>query len=191
LKIETLEPCSFALREGVIIDYLREIEAESLPPVPDVEDKKLRGRFRHRQAFRLRRIARPAGRRFGGKNFRRARAVYNLQRHWRTLLSAAALLHDVGYHISHESHHKHSLYLIKHSEITGFSENEKKSSPTSRVIIAARCPERYKRIYQRKSRRSFELKRQSKFGKTASNFTKAVFFEVMSRIFRQNVKIFS
>jgi exopolyphosphatase/guanosine-5'-triphosphate,3'-diphosphate pyrophosphatase len=31
----------------------------------------------------------------------------------------------VGYHISHESHHKHSLYLIKHSEITGFSESEK------------------------------------------------------------------
>jgi exopolyphosphatase/guanosine-5'-triphosphate,3'-diphosphate pyrophosphatase len=41
------------------------------------------------------------------------------------LLSAAALLHDVGYHISHESHHKHSYYLIKHSEMTGFSETEK------------------------------------------------------------------
>ena len=48
-----------------------------------------------------------------------------LSRHGRTLLSAAALLHDVGYHISHESHHKHSHYLIKHSEITGFSEIEK------------------------------------------------------------------
>ena len=45
LKIETLQPCGFALREGVIIDYLREIEAESLPPVPDVEDKRLRGVF--------------------------------------------------------------------------------------------------------------------------------------------------
>jgi exopolyphosphatase/guanosine-5'-triphosphate,3'-diphosphate pyrophosphatase len=51
--------------------------------------------------------------------------IYNLKRHGRTLLSAAALLHDVGYHISHESHHKHSFYLIKNSEITGFTETEK------------------------------------------------------------------
>ena len=38
-----------------------------------------------------------------------------LTRHDRTLLSAAALLHDVGYHIAQESHHKHTLYLIKNS----------------------------------------------------------------------------
>ena len=48
-----------------------------------------------------------------------------MDRHQRTLLSAAALLHDVGYHIAHESHHKHALYLIKHSELTGFSEAER------------------------------------------------------------------
>jgi exopolyphosphatase/guanosine-5'-triphosphate,3'-diphosphate pyrophosphatase len=41
------------------------------------------------------------------------------------MLSAAALLHDVGYHIAHEAHHKHSLYLIKNSELTGFSEAER------------------------------------------------------------------
>ncbi|HQU82995.1 MAG TPA: Ppx/GppA phosphatase family protein [Pyrinomonadaceae bacterium] len=125
LGIETVQPCGFALREGVIIDYLREIESESLPPVPDVEDRKLRGVF-------------AVGRRFGyeekhalqtaflaEKIFDELAPVYKLERHWRTLLSAAALLHDVGYHISHESHHKHSLYLIKHSEMTGFSETEK------------------------------------------------------------------
>ena len=49
----------------------------------------------------------------------------NFTRHQRTLLSAAALLHDVGYHIAHDSHHKHSLYLIKNSELTGFSEAER------------------------------------------------------------------
>ena len=49
----------------------------------------------------------------------------SLTRHQRTLLSAAALLHDAGYHIAHEEHHKHSLYLIKHSELTGFSEAER------------------------------------------------------------------
>jgi len=124
-KIQTLQPCGYALREGVIIDYLREIESESMPPVPDVEDKKLRDVF-------------AIGRRYGyeeshalqvadlaEKIFDALAPVYKLSRHGRTLLSAAALLHDVGYHISHESHHKHSYYLIKHSEITGFSEIEK------------------------------------------------------------------
>ena len=125
LKIETLQPCAYALREGVIIDYLRLIEAESLPPVPDVEDRRLRDVF-------------AVGRRYGYEEshalqvadlaemiFDALASVYNLKRHNRTLLSAAALLHDVGYHISHESHHKHSFYLIKNSEMTGFSETEK------------------------------------------------------------------
>ena len=125
LNIETLQTCSYALREGVIIDYLREIEAEALPPVPVVEDLRLRDVF-------------AVGRRFGYEEqhslqvaflaeriFDDIAPVFNLKRRWRTFLSAAALLHDVGYHISHEAHHKHSLYLIKHSEMTGFSEIEK------------------------------------------------------------------
>jgi exopolyphosphatase/guanosine-5'-triphosphate,3'-diphosphate pyrophosphatase len=123
--IKTVVPCPYALREGVIIDHLQEIEMEQLPPVPDVEDIRLRDVF-------------AVGRRFGyeethalqvatmaEKIFDAMAPVFGLSRHDRTLLSAAALLHDVGYHISHEDHHKHSLYLIKHSEMTGFSESEK------------------------------------------------------------------
>ncbi len=125
LGIDALDPCPYALREGVIIDQLREIETESLPPVPDVDDRKLRDVF-------------AVGRRFGyeenhalkvadmaEKIFDELAPIYDLGRYERTLLSAAALLHDVGYHISHEAHHKHSLYLIKYSEITGFTEDEK------------------------------------------------------------------
>jgi exopolyphosphatase/guanosine-5'-triphosphate,3'-diphosphate pyrophosphatase len=125
LRIEALEPCYFALREGVIIDYLREIEAEELPPVPDVLDTRLRGVFAigRRYGYEERHALQVAV--LAEKIFDQIASVYNLKRHWRTLLSAAALLHDVGYHISHESHHKHSLYLIKYSEITGFSEDEK------------------------------------------------------------------
>ena len=51
--------------------------------------------------------------------------VETLTRHHRTLLLAGALLHDVGYHIANESHHKHSCYLIANSELTGFSESER------------------------------------------------------------------
>ena len=31
----------------------------------------------------------------------------------------------MGYHISHDSHHKHTLYLIRSSELTYFSESER------------------------------------------------------------------
>lgn len=42
----------------------------------------------------------------------------------RLLLLVAALLHDIGGFISHDGHHKHSLYLISHSELPRLSPNE-------------------------------------------------------------------
>lgn len=42
----------------------------------------------------------------------------------RTLLEAAALLHDVGYHIAYERHHRHSYHLISYAELAGFNTKE-------------------------------------------------------------------
>lgn len=42
----------------------------------------------------------------------------------RQLLSDAALLHDVGYHINYDKHHKHSYHLIIHAELLGMSPEE-------------------------------------------------------------------
>jgi exopolyphosphatase / guanosine-5'-triphosphate,3'-diphosphate pyrophosphatase len=42
----------------------------------------------------------------------------------RELLEGAALLHDVGYHIAYERHHKHSYHLISYAELPGFSAHE-------------------------------------------------------------------
>ncbi|MGI8619864.1 MAG: HD domain-containing protein [Gemmatimonadaceae bacterium] len=47
----------------------------------------------------------------------------------RTLLSDAALLHDIGYHINYDNHHKHSYHLISHAELLGLS-------PVEQVIVA-------------------------------------------------------
>jgi exopolyphosphatase/guanosine-5'-triphosphate,3'-diphosphate pyrophosphatase len=125
LGINYLRTCDWALREGVIIDRLREIDAESRPPLPNITDPRLRS-------------VHALGRRFGYEEghahhvARLAEQIFDafapsqtLSRHHRTLLSAAALLHDIGYHIAHEAHHKHALYLIKNSELTGFSEAER------------------------------------------------------------------
>jgi exopolyphosphatase/guanosine-5'-triphosphate,3'-diphosphate pyrophosphatase len=47
----------------------------------------------------------------------------------RALLSDAALLHDIGYHINYEDHHKHSYHLISHAELLGMT-------PVEQVIVA-------------------------------------------------------
>jgi exopolyphosphatase/guanosine-5'-triphosphate,3'-diphosphate pyrophosphatase len=47
----------------------------------------------------------------------------------RQLLSDAALLHDVGYHINYEKHHKHSFHLISHAELLGMT-------PAQQVVVA-------------------------------------------------------
>jgi exopolyphosphatase/guanosine-5'-triphosphate,3'-diphosphate pyrophosphatase len=125
LSINHLRTCDWALREGVIIDFLREVEAESKPPLPDEADPRLLGvhavgrRFGYEETH-ARQVAR-----FAEAIFDEVASAAGLTRHHRTLLSAAALLHDVGYHIAHEGHHKHALYLIKNSELTGFSEAER------------------------------------------------------------------
>ena len=43
----------------------------------------------------------------------------------RLLLRASALLHDVGDFVRYDGHHKHSFYLIAHSDIMGLSRDER------------------------------------------------------------------
>ncbi len=50
---------------------------------------------------------------------------FGLKKNDRRLLEAAALLHDVGYFISYNSHHKHSHHLIRHADLFGFSPRER------------------------------------------------------------------
>ena len=125
LEIESLRTCDWALREGVIINQLLEMDAESRPPAPDVFDPRLRGVLAVGRRFGFEEAHAHHVTRLAEKIFDQLSGAYKLSRHQRHLLSAAALLHDVGYHIAHEFHHKHSLYLIKNSELTGFSEAER------------------------------------------------------------------
>ena len=125
LGINVIRTCDWALREGVIIDSLREWEDEARPPSPDFADQKLRGvhavgrRFGYEETH-ARQVAKLAE-----KIFDSIAPGANLSRHHRTLMLAGALLHDIGYHIAHDSHQKHALYLITNSELTGFSEVER------------------------------------------------------------------
>jgi len=51
--------------------------------------------------------------------FEQLRAEHKLDSHYEVLLHVAALLHETGAFVSSRSMHKHSLYLIRNSEIFG------------------------------------------------------------------------
>ncbi len=65
----------------------------------------------------------------------------------RELLTAAALLHDVGYLISHARHHKHSYHIIRHSGMPGFTGRE-----IEMIALLARY---HRRAYPKKSHPEF------------------------------------
>jgi exopolyphosphatase/guanosine-5'-triphosphate,3'-diphosphate pyrophosphatase len=47
----------------------------------------------------------------------------------RKLLADAALLHDIGYHISYDKHNKHSYHLVEHADLLGMT-------PADQIMVA-------------------------------------------------------
>jgi exopolyphosphatase / guanosine-5'-triphosphate,3'-diphosphate pyrophosphatase len=68
-------------------------------------------------------------RRLSERIFDQLAGPVNLDPGARDLLSAAALLHDVGYVVSYRGHHKHTYRLLSHAQLEGFT-------PREREIIA-------------------------------------------------------
>jgi exopolyphosphatase / guanosine-5'-triphosphate,3'-diphosphate pyrophosphatase len=85
--------------------------------------------------------------RLAGRLFDELREPLELEPGDRELLVAAALLHDIGYLISHAKHHKHSYHMITHSGLPGFSGRE-----TEVVAAVARY---HRRTHPRKSHEAF------------------------------------
>lgn len=58
------------------------------------------------------------------KLFDQLRSEHKLDNRHEVILYVAALLHEIGMQINVRSHHKHSLYMIKHSGLFGLSRSE-------------------------------------------------------------------
>jgi exopolyphosphatase/guanosine-5'-triphosphate,3'-diphosphate pyrophosphatase len=62
--------------------------------------------------------------------FDQLQSVHQLPVEYRLWIQAAAMMQEVGKYMNHQGHHRHTQYIIAHSEIFGFS-------PAQRAIVAA------------------------------------------------------
>ncbi len=112
-----------ALREGMVVYFIHE-NYERLERVSPYADVRRRSVYEvgHRFGWDLKHAQHVTA--MALLLFDVCRPLHGLGREERELLEYASLLHDVGYYISRSSHHKHSLYLIKQADWTGFQPEE-------------------------------------------------------------------
>lgn len=115
--------CDLSLREGLVLDYIarhrREIaQADRYPDVRrrSVFELAERCKYWPEHSQQVARLAVAL--------FDQTRAIHGLTDREREWLEYAAILHDVGVHISYERHHKHSHYLIRNGQLRGFEPHE-------------------------------------------------------------------
>jgi exopolyphosphatase / guanosine-5'-triphosphate,3'-diphosphate pyrophosphatase len=114
LNVVTMEPSEGALRLGVVHDMLHRTETPSSADPRAITVSRMQQRY--------------------GVDLEQSRRVAALaQTFWLrvdasgpdALLSWAASLHEIGMAIAHVDYHRHSAYVIEHSDIYGFSEQER------------------------------------------------------------------
>lgn len=122
--LEEIHPCERALREGVVADYAAR-NAKGL----EIHDEEIADPRRRSVYFLARRLGAldPHSRqtaRLALKLFDTLSPVHGLEPGDRELLEYAALLHDAGYWIGSDKHHKHAYYLITEGPLESFSREE-------------------------------------------------------------------
>jgi exopolyphosphatase / guanosine-5'-triphosphate,3'-diphosphate pyrophosphatase len=159
LGLESIVICERALREGVIVDWML---SHGL-----IED-----RLRYQSSVRQRSVIKTAKKyqvnlahservaMLALSLFDQTASLHHGEADERELLWAAAILHNCGHFVSHDAHHKHSYYLIRHGDLLGYTEVEietianlaryhRKSSPKKKH-------DSYRNISSKKHRRVVE-----------------------------------
>ncbi len=124
LGLQSLFVCERSLREGVIVDWML---AQGL-----IEDRlKYQGSIRERSTLKIAGkygVDLPHSQRVTELALNLFDRTYGMLHNWdrsvRQLLWSAAILHNSGHFVSHDSHHKHSYYLIRYGELLGYTESE-------------------------------------------------------------------
>ncbi|HQR38486.1 MAG TPA: Ppx/GppA phosphatase family protein [Blastocatellia bacterium] len=130
LGIERAVTCDWALREGILVDFLERTHPQVVSSRDTAGSPLEMGEIRRRSILALaKRCEYDASHamqttRLAKSIFDQTRQLHGYGRNERELLEVAAVLHDIGYTISHAFHNRHAQYLILNSELVGFSARE-------------------------------------------------------------------
>jgi exopolyphosphatase / guanosine-5'-triphosphate,3'-diphosphate pyrophosphatase len=123
LGTDEITLCDLSLREGLVLDYISRHRKEiaQADRYPDVRRRSVielaeRCNYWPDHSQHVARLAVGL--------FDQTRAIHGLTDREREWLEFAAILHDIGVHISYEGHHKHSYYLVKNGDLRGFEPEE-------------------------------------------------------------------
>ncbi|HKY76904.1 MAG TPA: HD domain-containing protein, partial [Acidimicrobiia bacterium] len=119
---DELTVSEWALREGMVLDSLRALHPVDAPPgAADIRRGSVEalGRRCNWDEAHARHVARLAL-----QIFDQSHRLHRLGDDDRELLEYAALLHDIGEHVSVLAQHKHTSYLIQHGRLRGFAPDE-------------------------------------------------------------------
>ena len=134
LGAEELTLCDLALREGLVLDYIRRNKRQ----IAQVDTHPGRAAPQHASSWpsaattTRRTRSRSPGWRWRSST-RRAR-IHGLTDREREWLEYAALMHDIGVHISFSGHHRHSYYLIKNGDLRGFQPGRNRGDGARRPL---------------------------------------------------------
>lgn len=123
LEVKNFTICDKAIRDGMIYDYIaqnrRKIKSEG--DIPDLRRRNvvrlaLKCNYDQQHAEHVAELALQL--------FDQTRKLHGMGDAERELLEYSSLLHDIGYHVGYDKHHRHAYYLIKNVSMNGFSQEE-------------------------------------------------------------------
>jgi exopolyphosphatase/guanosine-5'-triphosphate,3'-diphosphate pyrophosphatase len=126
MSADELIVCPYSLREGLVYDFIahnnRALFSRKKDSTADlgwqaVLDLASRCAYPREHSHKVAHIAEQI--------FHQTKELHGLEERDARLLKHASILHDIGYHISYNKHHKHGAYLIMNCELSGFMPEER------------------------------------------------------------------
>lgn len=123
LKIKKMMISEYALREGIILDTIE--KQFNLKDFQTFDNVRYKSVIHLAETFNYEKEHSHQVSKLAAKIFDATQSIHKLGKMERDFLEASALLHEIGIFISHSNHHRHSYYLVKNSELLGYTDNEK------------------------------------------------------------------
>lgn len=122
LNIKEICTSPYALREGIVYDTYDKMK--SLEELQHLSNLRFETIVELAKRYNVYNSHSQHIRQISLKLYEFLKDYHNLGEYEKEMLECSAILHDIGYWISHDQHHKHSYYIITHSDLPGFTNDE-------------------------------------------------------------------